>query len=1293
MTQSKNPLLNLIRGAETSKGYNDYSRYATVAPPKPVTQMTIGEVKAWQRHAARQGSKSVAIGGYQMITKTFNSVVQEMGLSDDEIFSEATQDSMGTHLLRRRGYDRWAAGEMSDEAFMDNLSMEWAALPRATGPKRGRSHYDRDGLNASRVGLDVVAQAFEAHRSGGDFDYAGQTNTSGSPTGRPMAGPAPAAVERQIKLQDVNPEENYTGADMGQVSSPLPRYVSNHDRKAAGMDTEVPSLWEGAGMAIDEGWIATNVMRQFNKEDFAIEEGFQISEELWEEVSADLPAEYQRAIGEATSEAHARALGNSLRESFQTDVKLNSMGWQGVGLRFGAAILDPVAIGVSLATEGTMAPVLLASKAGRLGRFLRAGTASAAVNAGLEGYLASQSPAADWERVGYAAAAGFVLGGAFGAVGRSYEDRQLGAAFNRVLDEVPDTRAAVPQGDTGFAGGSSAGAMQVPSQKALSVSEQVAEAAENAPRSALGKARIDNIGILKQSDNGVTRKLAGLLAEDGVGNADGTVLTRSASENVTKDMRVNMAKFYRVYNDAFSNWTKEQNMGLLQRLKPSTRGEFNRQVGMAVRREIDDTVNPHIRSVAVQTKKQLKEMLDFGREQNIRGFNDIKDNYNFLTRRHRIERLDQLVERYDTMFGHGKGMGKMNELVARSLMDSNKKWRNGGTGRHAATEALGYEDALEIAHAYLTSVRSRKYGSFDMGRALSGQDTETLEMMLLDAGMQTDQIHNIVTKVAHTRDAGTEGRMSSAKWRLDLDETTKINIIRPDGGKETLSIEDIIESDVEQLFTHYTRSVLGAGHLESALSEFKVRGPNGDMPGHAPSWETVKGYIADNSKLDQAKQAAEFRRLDNIYKAVKGESIEAPTGFREAQQILRDYNFLRIGGQLGVAQLAEIGTVLGNGGVRNLIKHMPALRKVFQAARKGEFSDDFFNEIEAIWGFGTDLTRHSPTVRFDDAHGGTFEAGTSGLQKVRYGLEQGKKVTSVTSGMAHVNMVLQRMNSRVLVQRFMDNANGGRKINSKRMAVMGISPEMAQRINAQLLSKVDETKGMLGRKVKRINIDQWDDIDAKNAFINGVDRWAKKSIQENDVGNMPNFMSYEMGKTMMQFRSFMVAAYTKQLLSGIYHRDIETFTSFAASMFFGGLFYAGQQVANAQGKADKEEWLEKRLAPEEIAKASFQRAGFSSFLPTVFDTYREARGLEPVFSYRTSGQSTGLVGQGMNPSLDFIMNAQKAVNGVTASLTNADYDFSQRDAQAVARSFFFNNAFVIRNGIQALTADLPKYSQ
>lgn len=172
--------------------------------------------------------------------------------------------------------------------------------------------------------------------------------------------------------------------------------------------------------------------------------------------------------------------------------------------------------------------------------------------------------------------------------------------------------------------------------------------------------------------------------------------------------------------------------------------------------------------------------------------------------------------------------------------------------------------------------------------------------------------------------------------------------------------------------------------------------------------------------------------------------------------------------------------------------------------------------------------------------------------------------------------------------------------------------------------------------------------------------------------------------------------YTKQLLAGVNARDWEAFSAAMTSMFFGGLFYVGQQILNAQGRPDKQEWLEERLSTASIGKAAFQRAAFSSFIPMGVDFLWGFGGGEPVFDYRSSGLRSG--GGGLmasllsNPTADLIQKAQQAGQGATASFLNPDYDFSQRDWWALSSTLFFQNAFIVRNGLYMMSSGLPRYS-
>lgn len=149
-------ILSFISSKEAPRGAVDYFRGVKIPPPKPLTQMTINEVLAWQTRAVNAGSFSAAAGKFQIITPTLRSLVAEMKLSGNEMFDEAMQDRMGFQLLKRRGWDSYASGRISELQFANNLAKEWAILPVVSGANRGRSFYAKDGVNKAGVTPETV---------------------------------------------------------------------------------------------------------------------------------------------------------------------------------------------------------------------------------------------------------------------------------------------------------------------------------------------------------------------------------------------------------------------------------------------------------------------------------------------------------------------------------------------------------------------------------------------------------------------------------------------------------------------------------------------------------------------------------------------------------------------------------------------------------------------------------------------------------------------------------------------------------------------------------------------------------------------------------------------------------------------------------------------------------------------------------------------------------------------------------------------------------------------------------
>lgn len=148
-----NDLLDMIGQAEgagydTIYGYNE-RKYGVVP-----TEMTISEVQNLQKEMASDLGSS-AVGKYQIMRQTLKDAVKALGLSGSEVFTPELQDMIATEfLLKRRGYDKFRSGDLSNRKFLDNLSQEWASVPTSGG----LSYYnnDRMGNKASKGGRAIA---------------------------------------------------------------------------------------------------------------------------------------------------------------------------------------------------------------------------------------------------------------------------------------------------------------------------------------------------------------------------------------------------------------------------------------------------------------------------------------------------------------------------------------------------------------------------------------------------------------------------------------------------------------------------------------------------------------------------------------------------------------------------------------------------------------------------------------------------------------------------------------------------------------------------------------------------------------------------------------------------------------------------------------------------------------------------------------------------------------------------------------------------------------------------------
>lgn len=156
-------LLDLIGSVEAPKGYDQVYGGTKLAPPKPITSMTVAEVLDWQDRSVAAGSRSSAAGKYQVIRGTLRDEVRNGTVSMNDRFTPAVQDKIAVSRMNYRGLGAYQAGLIDETEFGQRLSMEWASLPALTTDRSGRSakgqsYYAGDGLNKSHVKQKTILE-------------------------------------------------------------------------------------------------------------------------------------------------------------------------------------------------------------------------------------------------------------------------------------------------------------------------------------------------------------------------------------------------------------------------------------------------------------------------------------------------------------------------------------------------------------------------------------------------------------------------------------------------------------------------------------------------------------------------------------------------------------------------------------------------------------------------------------------------------------------------------------------------------------------------------------------------------------------------------------------------------------------------------------------------------------------------------------------------------------------------------------------------------------------------------
>jgi len=1075
-------------------------------------------------------------------------------------------------------------------------------------------------------------------------------------------------------------------------------------------ESEKITLGEGVKLAYEQEQILPSILKSYSRPELEPNYDFRLDDETFDELSKDIDPQYWDEFSNATSLGQAYQIKQRILDSQEANEKLKTLGFTGTALRVGAAVLDPVALVADAVTFGIARPFIYANKAARFSKYIRGGLVGAGQASLITAPVIMNDPTRDIEEIAYAAAmGGAITSGLTRFLGPKHPDinafdakaREFGTAMEKqtlkqegfkitesgekyfAKDRLPNINENVDEVDELLKGqanvkGTSKNIYSKQEKEMINDIKEGVNADELldnffdridvTPNVGFAKGRFDKSSVLRRSDNPYMRSASEKFLEDTVGNKDFSRSILTADIQKSNYAGTRMTSFYKEYEPAFTQYLTD--IGKTTKFKSynlNDRMQFSNLVSRAVRGEVLDI--PAVTKGAEAVKKTFKRMLDDLRKDGVEGAADILDNPNYFPRHWSISRMQDVQER----IGEDKLIGFLkNSLVKGS-------------------DNLSDTDGLKLAgHIYRMIKTSKFSDGFSVDRILKTTDEDELRNLITDyTELSEKEISDLVKVLLKPTKPKVPARLSR---RASFDETHEELV-----DNVAIKFSDLLDNNTEGVVGAYINQM--SGHVAFARTGIKSKQDyqkilneirkGYDLPEVAKKYKTRTGQIRKNFEL---------ATLETIYKNIIGIPTEANIkgGTASILRNLRKYNYANVFNQVGFAQIPEMGNIIGTAGVRSFVKYIPEFKNILTRAKDGKLSNEFLDEIETlVSGTGSNRLVDSVINRSDD-----FAGMTSKVGKIEKTLDVATRITSDFSGFHAVDTLSRRLATITSFDKLARHATGKLKLSPadiKRYTNIGFSDEELQAVFRNIKQNSSFVEGGLtGRKIRRLNVDDWDDQDLVNKMSLYMNRHLRRVIQENNYGEMMAMgADGSLGKTLFQFRNFVTTAYSKQLLHGLHMRDFTFFSSFMTSTMLAGLVYVGQQYAQAVGKTgeERDDFLERRLSPEAIGGATFQRNTYSTLLPAFIDTGAYLSGADPFLNYRSSGLETNIWTG--NPTISLIEKTTGAIRSTGKAIIDDEYDFSKRDAYKWLRIAPYQNMLGIRNVLQYMIddSDLPSTSK
>lgn len=477
---------------------------------------------------------------------------------------------------------------------------------------------------------------------------------------------------------------------------------------------------------------------------------------------------------------------------------------------------------------------------------------------------------------------------------------------------------------------------------------------------------------------------------------------------------------------------------------------------------------------------------------------------------------------------------------------------------------------LQYTRAMNTTLSARQ--SFE--RVISKAEEQDFIDGLVAAGVDPASIKSLTDDIVDREVAASIS--NRAKSSLG------INVNAEFGGVKVL---DLINTQIDDLIEGYAKEAAGGAAL--ARHGFKTEQ-------QALAVIDAGEKYGRNLGLNAERLAEEAQMLRDGVAMIMGRSIEVEPNSNLASglRMARSYTTMIRLQQIGFSTFPELARGISHLGLRTILKAVPNTA-IFRrrAARKGglssgELNEPLLREQEFLLGYVDEESWVRPvSIRHEDSLPESHRSGV--VNFLNKAISVGARVTNVTSGFQAVQGGLGKIVSKSIQLRLVEMANGGLPLERKLMQEVGWTDGFIDDVIKHIKAN-PKSVNFNGKDFQLLNAESMSPQMREKVGL-GLLRMSGRLMQRHFIGDTSMWMNKTLGKTMTQFRSFMLVSAEKQLVHDLRGDKTKAAQILMWSSLLGYLSYTAQMQLQAYGEPNPDQWFADRMADREVAFGVFNK--------------------------------------------------------------------------------------------------------